>query len=180
MAATVALTAEYARECFDYDPETGKVTWRRRPREHFKTDDACKLWNARFSGQEVCGLNSSGYIRVSVNGIKHYLHRVIWLMTKGVWPKDQLDHINHTRIDNRWANLREVTNLENGRNQGRRITNTSGITGVYWSKQNKKWMAYINVNGRMYSIGFFPNIQDAANAVSSAYKTNDFHANHGV
>jgi hypothetical protein len=101
-------------------------------------------------------------------------------MTKGVWPKDQLDHINHTRIDNRWANLREVTNLENGRNQGRRITNTSGITGVYWSKQNKKWMAYINVNGRMCSLGFFPNIQDAANAVASAYKTNDFHANHGV
>ena len=27
MAATVALTAEYARECFDYDPEAGKVTW---------------------------------------------------------------------------------------------------------------------------------------------------------
>jgi len=180
MAATVALTAEYARDCFDYAPETGKVTWRRRPREHFKRNRAYLMWNTRFALQEAGWLQPDGYINVGVNRAKHKLHRVVWLMMKGEWPKDQIDHINHIRTDNRWANLRETTNLENGRNQGKPVNNTSGVTGVSWHKQRKKWTAYINVNGHKYHLGIFTNIQDASNAVASAYKTNDFHANHGV
>lgn len=180
MAATVALTAEYARECFDYDHETGKVTWRSRPREHFKTKRVYSTWNARFAGKEVCSWHSAGYFRVGINGTDYLVHRVIWLLVKGSWPTYEIDHINHDRTDNRWSNFREVTRLINGRNLSKKVNNTSGITGVSWCKPRKKWKAAIRVNGCKYEIGFFPNIQDAANAVASAYKTNDFHANHGV
>jgi hypothetical protein len=180
MAATVALTAEYARECFDYDPETGKVTWRRRPREHFKTKRSYSTWNSRFAGQEVNSVHSAGYIRVSVNTTYYLLHRIIWLMTKCEWPTDEIDHINHDRNDNRLENLREVTRLINSRNCSKKVNNTSGITGVSWCKPRKKWKAAIKVNGCKYEIGFFSNIQDAANTVASAYRTNDFHANHGT
>jgi len=38
------LTQEYLREAFDYDPKTGVLTWRKRPREHFNTDRGWKIW----------------------------------------------------------------------------------------------------------------------------------------
>ena len=180
MAATVALTAEYARECFDYTPETGKVTWRRRPREHFKTDGAYKSWITRFAGKSVGDYTRGGYCAVHIGSKDYGLHIIIWAMTHGKWPEFEIDHIDHCRTNNRISNLREVTKAENRKNQSKRSDNTSGITGVFWHKRAGKWMASLSINGRLKYLGLFPNIQDAANAVASAYKTNDFHANHGV
>ena len=63
--------------------------------------------------------------------------------------------INGDKTDNRLANLRDVTRLENARNMPRPKNNTSGVLGVSWSKSHGKWAARIKVEGRKLSAGHF-------------------------
>ena len=46
--------------------------------------------------------------------------------------------------------------------------NTSGIKGVSWSKQKQKWEAYIKFQGKQYRLGFYDDINDAADARKKA------------
>ena len=69
------------------------------------------------------------------------------------------DHINGDKTDNRLANLRDVTRLENARNMPRPKNNTSGVLGVSWSKSHGKWAARIKVEGRKLSAGHFDKLK---------------------
>lgn len=105
-------TAKYLRECFSYDPETGELTWKVRPRHHFKSANAQAGWNARFAGQRAGSMHSHGYMRTAVNQVYFTIHRLIWVIMTGKWAK-QLDHKNCDKADNRWANLRKATRQQN-------------------------------------------------------------------
>ena len=39
------LTLEFLNECFSLNSETGVLTWRERPREHFKSEQAFRARN---------------------------------------------------------------------------------------------------------------------------------------
>ena len=56
-------------------------------------------------------VHSTGYVRIGIDGRKYTSHRLAWLYVHGVWPSDQIDHINRNRSDNRIANLRERRHL---------------------------------------------------------------------
>jgi hypothetical protein len=43
----------------------------------------------------------TGYREIRVGGERYYEHRLAWLYVHGRWPKEQIDHINHKRDDNR-------------------------------------------------------------------------------
>jgi hypothetical protein len=94
------------RECFNYDKDTGIVTLLK------QTSQRTPL------GYEVGSLGISGYLGVCFQG-KHYrLARVIWKLVTGDDPLGQIDHINRIRTDNRWVNLRVVTQQQNNLNRG--------------------------------------------------------------
>lgn len=177
---TPSLTAEQARAVLRYEPETGRLFWRERPQETFASDWAWKVWNMRWAGAEaMTALNSKGYRSGKIWSNIHRAHRVIWLMQTGEWPEDQIDHINGVRTDNRWGNLREVTNTENGRNQKKHVTNTTGHTGVYWEPDRKKWAASVNIRGRNKRLGRFDTIDAAVAAREAANKKFGFSDRHG-
>lgn len=81
---------------------------------------------------ELAGYMSvQGYWTVKVNRKAYKVHRILWEMFNGeIPPKMQIDHIDGNRSNNSLMNLRLVTHRVNGRNQKRRTTNTSGVTGV--------------------------------------------------
>lgn len=103
----------------------------------------------------------------TLNGKKKrvYLHRWLTHAPKGM----MVDHINHDTLDNRFENLRIVTNAENQQNRrGAKRNSTTGIRGVYWEKRIGKWKAHYMLNGKRVIVGFFEDIKEAEKAVIEA------------
>jgi hypothetical protein len=173
------------RQLIDYDPETGALVWRVRDVSFF-TDgkrsalDAMNAWNARYAGKPALKVKgSNGYFVGTIFGRKYIAHRVAWAIYSGAWPKNEIDHINGDKLDNRIANLRCATRQENNRNRAIGINNTSGAIGVYWNVSKLKWSAKIHKNGKQKHIGHFKSKDDAISARAKANIECGYHANHG-
>ena len=95
-------------------------------------------------------------------------HRLAWLYVNELWPQNELDHVNLNGLDNRLSNLREATKAENQRNTRAPRTNKSGVKGVFWRRDLKKWRAAIQVNGKSIHLGVFIEKDSAAEAYRSA------------
>lgn len=172
---------ELLRKLLRYEPETGKLFWLPRPVAMFASEAYCKSWNTRYSGQEAfTASGAKGYLTGDIFDRKHYAHRVIWALVTGAWPKHQIDHENHNRADNKWLNLRDATNVQNGRNQSRAKNNTTGVTGVSFKKANGKYHARISVNNKRIDLGYFDSLEEAAAARARANADYNFHDNHGT
>jgi len=90
-----------------------------------------------------------------------------------------VDHINHVKSDNKWDNLRKVTATENKRNSPHCRNNTSGLMGISWRNDSKRWRARINVEGKCIDLGSFVNFHEAVNSRKNAEVFYGFHINHG-
>lgn len=161
------LTQERLKELLDYDPLTGCLTWISRPSNRVKVGD--------FAGH----LRKDGYLDTKIDGRLYLNHRLAFLYMLGTFPKDQVDHIDRNKTNNKWANLRDVTNKENCMNKSIQKRNSSGFGGVHWNKTNKKWEAKISVDGNDIFLGLFDDINDAANARRQANIQHGFNENHG-
>jgi hypothetical protein len=122
-----------------YDPETGIVLGTK--------------------GKPIGSQTGKGYLlgTVSVEGrsVTVSLHRAAWLLQTGDWPKQALDHRNGQKADNRWANLREVTDAENNQNlqTAHKDKKSSALLGAY--RCRRKWQALIRVDGKLRHLGMF-------------------------
>lgn len=124
----VLITQQELKRLFIYEPETGILRSRR-------TGKALKA-----------DIIHNGYARKKIGRKNYLIHRLAWLYTYGKWPKDQLDHKNRNRLDNRIKNLREVTNRENAQNKERPV-------GCSFEKWSGRWKAQIEIDGRVRHIG---------------------------
>ena len=163
----MTLTQATVRELLDYDPETGALTWKRRDRRWFTSDRIWNSWNAKHAGKlAFTSLDTHGYAFSTICRAHCLAHRVVWLWVTGCWPS-QIDHKNRVRTDNRWHNLREVTNRENSQNRSLRRDNKSGHAGVCRANGGEGYVVEISVNGRRRYLGRHPTIE-AAVAVRKA------------
>jgi hypothetical protein len=138
------------RELLHYDPETGIFIRR-------------KTAGPSRSGQVAGGHSAGGYPVIMIDRRNYMAHRLAWLYVHGRHPTGVVDHINGDRADNRIANLRECSRLENARNQRGRAS--SGLKGAYFGR---RWQSRIQVNGRTYYLGCFPTAEEAAKAYDEA------------
>lgn len=157
-------------DVFNYDSDTGIVTWKISPARRVKI------------GDKVGRLRPDGYLQFHKMYKTYLLHRVIWDMC---FPEDKLsaddfiDHIDHDRSNNRLNNLRKVSRKQNMQNQSRRRTNTTGHTGIYWCARENKWNAQITVGYKTTHLGYFVDKKDAITARRNAEVQYGFHDNHG-
>lgn len=163
----MALNADSWHEVLHY--EDGILRWRIKPSHNVRVGDT--------AGK----IGSNGYRHVGFMHKRYPAHRIIWVMHFGPIPEGyEIDHINHDRADNRVENLRLVSRLDNMKNKTSSKNNTSGVTGVHWSKTCKKWQAQITINGKHKHIGLFNDLHEAIAARMRAEVMYGFHKNHGA
>jgi hypothetical protein len=131
------------------------------------------------AGSRAGYLKSNGYRVVRVDTVLFGEHRLVFTLTTGGWPLDDIDHIDGNGSNNRIENLRDVTRQVNRKNTRQLDSNTSGICGVGWHKAESKWRADIVVNFKSKHLGFFTHIEDAIAARKAAETKFGFHPNHG-
>lgn len=171
---------EVLRSLLEYDPGSGVLTWKHRPREMFNSDRIWKTWNSRWAGKEAfTSVTKLGYREGRIFRKGFLAHRVSWALFHGCWSDVYIDHINGDPFDNRIENLREVNNQENLRNSGLYSTNKSGVTGVSFSTDRRKWIADIRVDNKTIPLGRFSSFKDAVCARKQAELEYGFHKNHG-
>lgn len=159
------ITQKQLKELVIYDPTTGIFIWTEKER------------GRRFKKQ-VGRIHTSGHLRVKLFGSFYYLHRLAWFYVHGKWPKDKLDHKDHIRYHNWIGNLREATNIVNGRNRKLNLNNTTGFIGIRLTP-SKKWKAGIKVDGNNIHLGTFKYKKDAIAIRKKANKKYGFYKNHG-
>lgn len=142
-------------ELFTYNPDTGLIYWKAKGK-------------GRIKKKEAGTLLYSGYIGVCVGPKRIQAHRLAWALFYGKEPKDQIDHINGIKTDNRICNLREATNSQNGKNLKLSKASTTGIAGVSYSKKYKNYRAYIKVEFKQKYLGTFKTLEEAKLARQNA------------
>lgn len=154
------ITQERLKELLAYDPESG-LFYRK-----LVLDRKGKIGD--LAGHISKHLK---YRIISVDEVQYFAHRLAWLYIYGEWAPYQIDHINRDRSDNRIANLRLAKNRsEQMQNQTIRRDNVSGYQGVRWYPAYGKWVAYITVNKKRKTIGYFADVADAISARESSKK----------
>jgi hypothetical protein len=137
------MTQDELKKLITYNPETGILKW-------------IKPRNTRSAKPKNISdgfPHNKGYMQIGINKKPYLVHRIIWLYMTGNFPKHQIDHINGIKTDNRFANLREVTNQQNNFN--------NKAKGYCFVKDRNKYLASICVNGKNIHLGLFATKEEA-------------------
>lgn len=152
------LTVEFVRSILDYDPSTGLFRWKPRA-------DRANKWNTRYAGQIAGTTNAvSGYVIIMIAKANYSAHVLAWLYMTGEWAPGGVDHRHGVRNDNRFGELRKATSSDNGCNKSLQKNNTTGVVGVIFNAQCRKFEARIYKGGRYVWRYFFKTLEEAAAA----------------
>lgn len=157
------LDVDRLHEVLDYDPETGKLTWR------VRTGPNCKL------GQRAGDIKADGYRRIGIDGRRYMASHLAWLHFYGVEPDEGkvVDFKNRDRDDTRIKNLRLATPSEDARNRKRSALNSTGFKGAgkfYNPTNTARYRASIRVDGKRIFIGLFHTPEEAYEAYCAKAK----------
>jgi len=159
------ITQSRLKELLHYNPDTGVFTWRTK-RQGIREGD-------------VAGsIGHKGYWVIKVDQKLYKAHRLAFIYMGEELPP-QMDHVNHVRTDNRWANLARSSQAENMKNQRVYSNSPSGHHGVCKTEGGKKWIARIDVDKKRIYLGVFNKKEDAILARRAAEIEYGFHPNHG-
>lgn len=149
------LTAKRVRELLSYDLETGIFKWRMRV-------------SSRANAGDVAGcINGNGYLQIGICGRLYPAHRLAWLYVYGRWPKNEIDHLNGIKLDNRFLNFREVAHAINRQNQ--RLANVDSKTGILGVQPSgNRFIARITVGTKRVYLGTFDTSAQAHEAYIAA------------
>lgn len=138
-----ALNVKTLKEKLHYDVGTGIFKWIVKPSKN------------RSAGDIAGYKNNSGYIVIKIDNRAYLAHRLAWLYVNGENPRNNIDHINGDKLDNRISNLRDVNQSLNCRNAKMKKNNKSSYTGVHWSREKNKWSSQIRIDGGNAFIGYY-------------------------
>lgn len=130
---------------WSYDPETGTVS---------------------KDGRPIGSVGKDGYVRMHYKGRVERGHRLAYIL-QGLSLPDQIDHRDGNRSNNRWSNLRDCSNTQNGYN--RKGTSKQGRKkGAFYNSAKDQWYSMIRYDGERKYLGSFPSEEEAHAAYCKA------------
>lgn len=96
------------------------------------------------------------------------MHRAIMKMSDD--DDREVKHLDGNGLNNTRENLLILTHAQSRQGIEKRSDNTSGYKGVFWRKDNNKWMAAIGYENRDIYLGMFVDKIEAARAYDVAAK----------
>jgi hypothetical protein len=152
------ITRARVLELLTYDAKAGQLRWKQRR-------------GRGLAGAVAGSLDDKGYGVIGIDGIRHYIHRIIYLIETGTLPP-RVDHRNLDITNNRFSNLRPCSSTQNQQNTPkRRGRYSSRYKGVYYCKSPRlknRWAAQIKDNGRRVWLGSHRSERAAAKAYDVA------------
>lgn len=139
------IDAEKLKRLLAYSSESGEFTW---------------LKTSKKAGNS----HHTGYSYIKIGGKLYSAHRLAWLYMFGESPRQDLDHINKVRSDNRICNLRLASRVENNRNRGLNSNSKTGFKGVTLHRLTGRFQASASVAGRKKYIGLYDTPEEASKA----------------
>lgn len=113
----MSFGAAQVRELLRYNKRTGVLTWR--------------VARGRVPAGARAGSWKKRYFYIGLFGKTYLVHRVIWLLVTGTWPKADIDHRDGDGSNNKFRNLRDASKAVNMRNRKRASKNNgTGYLGV--------------------------------------------------
>lgn len=129
-------------EYVTYDPSfsTG-LMWIKA--KSFNTRNRKQAGSTKYKGKTK---TEKAATELTFNGKVYKTSRIVWFLHFGPIPEGMvIDHLNGNPWDNRIENLACKTQKQNMQNQRKRLTNVSGVTGVYKTI----------ISGNTYWVGFY-------------------------
>lgn len=157
-----------------YDPTTGVFTWKDRA-PNCKSNN---IFNSLFAGKQAGSIlrtprSKTSYIAINFSGGNKKkglkAHRLAFLYMTGEMP-EQVDHIDHNGLNNKWENLRASDRRDNAKNKPIQASNKTGVIGVNWHKAAKKWQVRaVDQSGKRVDLGRYSDFEQAV-SVRKAYE----------
>jgi hypothetical protein len=142
------MTQSELKQVLSYDQETGVFTWL------VRTSSRSNV------GEMAGGLDAKGYIVICIKYKRYLAHRLIWFYMTGKFPENQIDHIDGNKANNRFSNLRDVTNQQNHFN--------TKAKGSSFDKAKGKYSAKIMINGKSIHLGYYKTAIEARSIYATA------------
>ena len=117
-------------------------------------------------------LDKDGYLILKIKGKQYKAHRIAWLLCKGDYPTEEIDHIDRNRTNNRIENLRLSNRFEQVDNSTIQPNKDTGVVGIYidrCTKGLKKKYTY-RVGKKTYRAYTLEQAKEEKNARKTMYR----------
>jgi len=158
------LTVSEITERLNVDLETGICTWRDATKYH-RPLVGCLAGHAQAKN------SGKTYWLIKLNGHPYRRAQLVLTVATGRWPTETVDHIDGNSLNDRAANLRHATIMQNAWNHKRRAKKADTPMGVR-RLPSGRFQARIAVNKQQQIIGVFDTVQAAEAAYMQARKEN--------
>jgi hypothetical protein len=136
------IAAGWIRRLFEYDTDTGVLSWAMDAGRHGRIKAGTE---AGYAHTDTDGYT---YRYVVMDGRHYRTTHLIWAWMTGEWPQRTIDHKDQNTINDRWSNLREADNSQQKQNNRKRRDSKTGFKCIVRDKERGQYRWQVVVNGK--------------------------------